>query len=164
MGPIFNKKVAKKCNLWDREQYTYTLFTVDKVNYCGLEKKKKKRKTWRRNVDVGFIANQTVTIHVKISVSRLFLVTVWFAMKPTSTFLLHVFFFFFFFSSLRWLTLSTMNSVYVYCLQSHKLYFLATFLLKMGPKTLFTHLKIISLQCFQFQFSVSAKISSIQTH
>ena len=42
MGPIFNKKVAKKCNLWDREQYTYTLFTVDKVNYCGLEKKKKK--------------------------------------------------------------------------------------------------------------------------
>ena len=34
----------------------------------------------------------------------------------------------------------------------------------MGPTTLFTHLKIISLQCFQFQFSVSAKISSIQTH
>ena len=44
MRPIFNKKVAKKCNLWDREQYTYALFTVDKVNYCGLEKKKKKRK------------------------------------------------------------------------------------------------------------------------
>ena len=38
------------------------------------------------------------------------------------------------------------------------------FLLKMGPTILFTHLKIISLQCFQFQFSVSAKISSIQTH
>ena len=29
--------------MWDREQYTYTLFTVDKVNYCGLEKKKKKK-------------------------------------------------------------------------------------------------------------------------
>ena len=43
MGPIFNKKVAKKCNLWDREQYTYALFTVDKVNYCGLKKKKKTR-------------------------------------------------------------------------------------------------------------------------
>ena len=43
MGPIFNKKVTKKCNLWDREQYIYALFTVDKVNYCGLEKKKKKR-------------------------------------------------------------------------------------------------------------------------
>ena len=65
MGPIFNKKVTKKCNLWDREQYTYALFIVDKVNYCWLEKKKKKkkkRKTWRRNVDVGFIANQTFTL------------------------------------------------------------------------------------------------------
>ena len=38
MGPIFNKKVAKKYNLWDREQYTYALFTVDKVNNCGLKK------------------------------------------------------------------------------------------------------------------------------
>ena len=47
------KKIAKKCNLWDRKQYTYALFTVDKVNNCGL-KKKKKRKTWRRNVNVGF--------------------------------------------------------------------------------------------------------------
>ena len=42
VGPIFNKKVAKKCNLWDREQYTYALFTVDKVNYCGLKKKNEK--------------------------------------------------------------------------------------------------------------------------
>ena len=57
-----------------------------------------------------------------------------------------------------------MNSIYVYCLRSHKLSFLATFLLKMDPIILFTHLKIISLQCFQFQFSVSVKISSIQTH
>ena len=48
MGPIFNKKVVKKCNLWDREQYIYVLFTVDKVNNCWLEEKKKKRKTWKR--------------------------------------------------------------------------------------------------------------------
>ena len=34
-------------------------------------------------------------------------------------------------------------------------------ILKMGPAVLFTHLKIILLQCFQF--SVSATISSIQT-
>ena len=40
--PIFNKKVTEKCNLWDRKQCTYALFTVDKVNYCGLEKKKMK--------------------------------------------------------------------------------------------------------------------------
>ena len=48
------KKIAKKCNLWDRKQYTYTLFTVDKVNNYRLKKKKKRRKTWRRNVNVGF--------------------------------------------------------------------------------------------------------------
>ena len=52
MGPIFNKKVTKKCNLWDREQYTYALFTVNKVNYCGLEKKKKRGKRGEENVDV----------------------------------------------------------------------------------------------------------------
>ena len=37
----------------------------------------------------------------------------------------------------------------------HKLQFSATFSLKMGHIALFTHLKIILLQCFQF--SVSAK-------
>ena len=31
VGPILNKKVAEKCNLWDREQCTNALFTVDKV-------------------------------------------------------------------------------------------------------------------------------------
>ena len=41
--------MAEKCNLWDREQCTDALFTVDKVNYCRLnpkkeEKKKKKEK------------------------------------------------------------------------------------------------------------------------
>ena len=46
--PFLIKKVAKKCNLWDCEQYTYALFTVDKVNYCGLEKKKRKRKRGKR--------------------------------------------------------------------------------------------------------------------
>ena len=61
MGPIFNKKVAKKCNLWDREQYTYALFIVDKVNNCGLEKKKKKKENVEKNVDVGFSSKQTVT-------------------------------------------------------------------------------------------------------
>ena len=54
MGPIFNKKVAKKCNLWDREQYTYALFTVDKVNHCGLEKKKKKEENVEKKRRRGF--------------------------------------------------------------------------------------------------------------
>ena len=44
MGPIFNKKVTEKCNLRDCKQCIYALFTVDKVNYCGLEKKKKREK------------------------------------------------------------------------------------------------------------------------
>ena len=72
------------------------------------------------------------------------------------------FFDFFFFSQLHYLIKSTVNSALVHCLWTHKFHFSATFSLKMGPTILFTHLKIILLQCFQFQFSVSVKISSIQ--
>ena len=42
--------------------------------------------------------------------------------------------------------------------------FLSTFSLKMGPTALFTHLKIILLQCFQFSVFSFSKISSIQTY
>ena len=56
MGPIFNEKVAEKCNLWVREQYTEILFTEDLVNNYGLEKKKKRRKKKRGR------AIQTLTI------------------------------------------------------------------------------------------------------
>ena len=79
------------------------------------------------------------------------------------SFCVFLFFFFSFFSKPQLLTKSSVNSASVHCLRTHKLYFSVTFSLKMGLITLFTHLKIISLQCFQFQFSVSAKISSIQT-
>ena len=72
-------------------------------------------------------------------------------------------FFFFWFNRNSWLCqLWTVHLCTIH--RSHKLYFSATFLLKMGLTALFTHLKIISLQCFQFQFLVSAKISSIQTY
>ena len=69
---------------------------------------------------------------------------------------------FFFFSTRNcWLCqLWTMHTYTVH--RSHKFHFSTTFSLKMGPTILFTHLKIILLQCFQFQFSVSATISSIQ--
>ena len=60
MGPIFNKKVTKKCNLWDREQYTYALFTIDKVNYCGLEKKKRRGKRGEENVNVPTKRSQCI--------------------------------------------------------------------------------------------------------
>ena len=62
------------------------------------------------------------------------------------------------------LTKSSVNSAFVHCSWIHKFHFSETFLLKMGLTILFTHLKIILLQCFQFQFSVSATISSIQTN
>ena len=65
VGPIFNKKVAEKCNLWDHEQYTDALFTVDKVNYCGWTKKRKKKRREKRsskNVDAEIIWIQTVTM------------------------------------------------------------------------------------------------------
>ena len=68
VGPIFNKKVAEKCNLWDCEQCTDAMFTVDKVIYCRLNKKKKKKKkkkkekkTQCQNVDARIIAIQTGT-------------------------------------------------------------------------------------------------------
>ena len=43
----------------------------------------------------------------------------------------------------------------VYCLWTHKFHFSVTFLLQMGPTVLFTHLKIILLQCFSvFSFQL----------
>ena len=57
-----------------------------------------------------------------------------------------------------------MNSAFVHCLQTNKFHFLSIFSLKMGPTILFTHLKIILLQCFQFSVFNFNKISSIQTH
>ena len=94
-----------------------------------------------------------------IFLAECILVTVWFELKPMSTFFF-TFSSFFFFFSLQLLTLSTQNSAYVYCLRSYKLYFLETFLLKMSPTILFTHLKIISLQYFQFQFQFSVLLVS----
>ena len=58
---------------------------------------------------------------------------------------------------------STMNSAPVYCLRTHKFHFSTTFSLKMSPTVLFTYLKIILLQCFQFSVFSFSKINSIQT-
>ena len=58
---------------------------------------------------------------------------------------------------------SFMNSISVHCLRTHKFHFLSNFLLKMGLIVLFTHLKIILLQYFQFSIFSFSKISSIQT-
>ena len=105
-------------------------------------------------------------------------------MVPTSEFcfciLLFFFFFFFFFlhtfqgtsateeycSVLFGRVFLTFLSISgpVHCLWTHKFHFLSIFSLKMSPTVLFTHLKIILLQCFQFSVFSFSKISSIQTH
>ena len=59
---------------------------------------------------------------------------------------------------------STMNSASVHCSWTHKFHFSATFSLKIGLTVLFTHLKIILLQCFQFSVLNFSKINSIQTY
>ena len=71
------------------------------------------------------------------------------------------FFFFFFYTRFSWrieVTVHTVRLLFTHCfvLFTH---FSTNFSLKMGPMALFTHLKIILLQYFQF----SAKISCIQT-
>ena len=80
---------------------------------------------------------------------------------PRRTFTFHKFFFFFW-SSSNFLTILVWKVFLCTVHGSHKIYFLATFSLKMGPTILFTHLKIILLQCFSvfsfsFQFSAVSK-------
>ena len=72
------------------------------------------------------------------------------------------FFFFFFLSSSNFLTFLVLTVLLCTVHGSHKIHFSATFSLKIGPTILFTHLKIILLQCFSvfsfsFQFSAVSK-------
>ena len=95
--------------------------------------------------------------------------SVWFQLKPTFTFSFHVsvFFFLFFFFFSAWpvnllcrdknYCSYTVSVLFTYCNSTVH----ALNILKMGLTVLFTPLKIILLQ--YFQFSVSATISSIQT-
>ena len=55
------------------------------------------------------------------------------------------------------------NSASVHCSWTHKFHFSVNFSLKMGLTALFTHLKIILLQCFQFSVFSFSKINPIQT-
>ena len=70
---------------------------------------------------------------------------------------------FFFFLNNRFCWLFNVNNALVYCSRTYKFHFLATFSLKICLTVLFTHLKIILLQCFQFSVFNFSKISSIQT-
>ena len=78
--------------------------------------------------------------------------TVWIASLQVYVFLfLHILLFFFFFSSRNYW--SSLSWTVHFCTghRTNKLYFSVIFSLKIGPTMLFTHLKIILLQCFQFQ-------------
>ena len=63
--------------------------------------------------------------------------------------------FFFFFSKVSFVDFLTINSTFVHYLWTYKHHFSVTFSLKIGHTVLFTHLKIILLQ--YFQFSIFAK-------
>ena len=68
--------------------------------------------------------------------------------------------FFFFFE--HFMTVVSHQWIQCTVYETHKLFFSATFSLKISPTVLFTHLKIILLQ--YFQFLVLSKISDIQTY
>ena len=53
VGPIFNEKIVEKCNLWIRKQCMNALFTMEKSTNVGLQKKKKGKRGFQQNVDVG---------------------------------------------------------------------------------------------------------------
>ena len=92
-----------------------------------------------------------------------FLGAVWIALKWRLRFK-SAFCPFFFFCFSRWCWPSQQWIVHLCTVHgSHRHQFSATFSLKMGPTVLFTHLKIILLQCFQFSVFSFSKISSIQT-
>ena len=125
-------------------QIYYLQLKVNICSYCSwtvvtnlLKRmpKNKKGKTWLWDVYV----DPNVLIIYNIS-------AVWIELKMRLCFLL---LFFYFFSRECWLFAWT-----VHCLQTHKNHFSTTFSLKMGLTILFTYLKIILLQCFQFSVLV----------
>ena len=167
MKSIFNEKIVKKWYLWVRKQCTDILFTVKSQHLQLLfmnsnhkppetHAKKKKGKSWLWDVYV----DPNVLIIYNIS-------AVWIGLKMRLCFLLLFFFFgarvlpqqWLLFMYCTWIVAVTfdqsfMNTASVHCLWTYKFHFLSIFSLKIGPKVLCTHLKIILLQCFQFSVSV----------
>ena len=85
---------------------------------------------------------------------KCYIVRVWGGLKVAFQFCIFMPLFFFLRVNSKITVQGEKKILFTYC--SYTVYVLFT-----GPTTLFTHLKIILLQCFQF--SVSATISSIQT-
>ena len=145
------------------EQWTHVrlLFTRKKKK----KKKKKKTQTWGN-------AQCKRSLSVCLNLRLRFEPTFW-----THVCVLRFFFFFshvlekrgYYSCTVYWTVTANVdffavNNASVYCLWTHKFHFSATFLLKIGPIALFTHLKIILLECFQFSVFSFSKISFIQTN
>ena len=128
--------------------------------YVHYSLRKSTSKTREKKKNAGTKRNAVyVCVWVRLSCVAFLVPAFWFLFFFNFFFLcFHVFFEFCDYCSLnnsRKCWLSAVNSAYVYCLRTHKFHFLSIFSLKMGLTVLFTHLKIILLQCFQFL--VSAK-------
>ena len=65
------KKLLKSEIYGTHEQYTYALFIVDKVNNCGLKKKKKKKNaTWQSKQSLNLKSRHQLTFGVFASLHR----------------------------------------------------------------------------------------------
>ena len=146
-----------------REQYCYSTWTVllqcINSNFCLCTvnllfmhwRKKKGQKRGNENVNVGFSWTKR-SLRVRLGSA--------FCASQTHVYVSE--FFFFFWSSCNFLTFPVWTMLLCTVHGSHKIQFSATFSLKMGLTILFTHLKIILLQCFSvfsfsFQFSAVSK-------
>ena len=148
---IFNEKVDKNWNLWD--PWTVHLCTLHKRPSQQLQlkrkKKKKKERKCRHNTLKYYPNEHLVRVWITSGVLSLaFFFFFWHAIQETNSYCLWIVATLFNFSTLFRISVSPCT---VY--GTYKSHFSVTFSLKMGFTVLFTHLKIILLQCFQFQQS-----------
>ena len=150
--PFLMKKLIKTGICGIHEQCTCALFTKDRVNSCSWKEKKKKKKKERkrRHNTLKYYPNEhLVRVWITSGVLSLaFFFFFWHAIQETNSYCLWIVATLFNFSTLFRISVSPCT---VY--GTYKSHFSVTFSLKMGFTVLFTHLKIILLQCFQFQQS-----------
>ena len=126
--------------------------------FMFLDQNNKEKKKKRKKKPFIFITNEFRVFILKIKfstkiISKLCLVSVWIGLSYVHVLRLHFFF-------MRVQQFLVDNTLFMHCLYTihHCLYtvhgthnyFIQKKILKMGPTSLFTHLKFILLQCFQF--------------
>ena len=148
----FNKNFSfsKKC-VYSRFGYSICTFAFSVCAFCLLFFFLVSRVFWL-SVNIVHTSVLFNNLLIKISPTILYIGVVW-IQRHTHVLLKSAFSLFFF--KPAFVNFFTVNSISVHCLRTHKLHFSVTFSLKMDTTVLFTHLKIISFQYFQFQFLVS---------